>query len=249
MLQGKDAAATIAVSDVERAREFYEGTLGLTAIQADPGGILYKTGSSVILVYPSEFAGTNKATAATWARWHKEVFADLCGVLLIGPAAVASLTSVVSKSPARTLAYDARAVHPPPYLRVLINLELLRRLGFDAQATQLGRTWERLYPARFANAYPAALTRSFARANALVVDTLCFQPFPQLGGRSLADVVRFGAQHAAMVEEAAGRLAAGVDPGIVPERFLIAAARVALDRRLARPGVISQNFYDALERR
>ena len=67
MLQGKDAAATIAVSDVERAREFYEGTLGLTAIQADPGGILYKTGSSVILVYPSEFAGTNKATAATWA--------------------------------------------------------------------------------------------------------------------------------------------------------------------------------------
>ena len=67
MLQGKDAAATIAVSDVERAREFYEGTLGLTAIQAHPGGILYKTGSSVILVYPSEFAGTNKATAATWA--------------------------------------------------------------------------------------------------------------------------------------------------------------------------------------
>ena len=36
MLQGKDAAATIAVSDVERAREFYEGTLGLTAIQLDP---------------------------------------------------------------------------------------------------------------------------------------------------------------------------------------------------------------------
>jgi hypothetical protein len=194
-------------------------------------------------------AGIDEPAAATWARWHKEVFADLCGVLLIGPAAVTSLTSVVSKSPARTLAYDARAVHPPPYLRVLINLELLRRLAFDAQATELGRTWERLYPARFANAYPAALTRSFARANALVVDTLCFQPFPQLGGRSLADVVRFGAQHAAMVEEAAGRLAAGVDPGIVPERFLIAAARVALDRRLARPGVISQNFYDALERR
>ena len=67
MLQGKDAAATIAVSDVERAREFYEGTLGLTAMQVDPGGILYQTGSSVILVYPSEFAGTNKATAATWA--------------------------------------------------------------------------------------------------------------------------------------------------------------------------------------
>jgi catechol 2,3-dioxygenase-like lactoylglutathione lyase family enzyme len=67
MLEGKDAAATLAVSDVERARGFYENTLGLTAIQDDPGGILYKSGSSVLLVYPSEYAGTNQATAASWA--------------------------------------------------------------------------------------------------------------------------------------------------------------------------------------
>ena len=38
-----------------------------------------------------------------------------------------------------------------------------------------------------------------------------------------------------MIEEAARRLAAGTDPGVVPERFLIGAARIALDRRLARP--------------
>jgi catechol 2,3-dioxygenase-like lactoylglutathione lyase family enzyme len=67
MLQGKEAAATLAVSDLERARGFYEETLGLTAIYEDAGGILFKSGNSVILVYPSEFAGTNKATAATWA--------------------------------------------------------------------------------------------------------------------------------------------------------------------------------------
>jgi catechol 2,3-dioxygenase-like lactoylglutathione lyase family enzyme len=67
MLQGKEAAATLAVSDLERARGFYEDTLGLTAIYEDAGGILFKSGNSVILVYPSEFAGTNKATAATWA--------------------------------------------------------------------------------------------------------------------------------------------------------------------------------------
>jgi hypothetical protein len=39
----------------------------LTPIQEDPGGILYKSGNSVVLVYPSEHAGTNKATAAVWA--------------------------------------------------------------------------------------------------------------------------------------------------------------------------------------
>jgi catechol 2,3-dioxygenase-like lactoylglutathione lyase family enzyme len=67
MLGNKDAGATLAVSDIDRARDFYENTLGLTAIQEDPGGILYKSGNSVVLVYPSEFAGTNKATAASWA--------------------------------------------------------------------------------------------------------------------------------------------------------------------------------------
>jgi catechol 2,3-dioxygenase-like lactoylglutathione lyase family enzyme len=67
MLGGKDAAVTLAVSDVERARDFYENTLGLEVLSEMPGAILYKSGSSVVLVYPSEYAGTNQATAAAWA--------------------------------------------------------------------------------------------------------------------------------------------------------------------------------------
>ena len=67
MLAGKAAAATLAVGDLERARDFYENTLGLPVLQDVPGAILYKSGDSVVLVYPSEFAGTNKATAASWA--------------------------------------------------------------------------------------------------------------------------------------------------------------------------------------
>jgi catechol 2,3-dioxygenase-like lactoylglutathione lyase family enzyme len=67
MLAGKAAAATLAVGDLKRARDFYENTLGLPVLQEVPGAILYKSGDSVVLVYPSEFAGTNKATAASWA--------------------------------------------------------------------------------------------------------------------------------------------------------------------------------------
>jgi catechol 2,3-dioxygenase-like lactoylglutathione lyase family enzyme len=67
MLGGKDAAATLAVSDLQRARDFYENTLGLAQAEESPGAILYKSGNSVVLVYPSQYAGTNKATAASWA--------------------------------------------------------------------------------------------------------------------------------------------------------------------------------------
>jgi catechol-2,3-dioxygenase len=66
MVGRKDAAATIAVSDLQRARDFYENTLGLEPLQEAPGAVVYKSGSSVVIVYPSEYAGTNKATAASW---------------------------------------------------------------------------------------------------------------------------------------------------------------------------------------
>jgi catechol 2,3-dioxygenase-like lactoylglutathione lyase family enzyme len=67
MLGAKDAAATLAVSDLDRARDFYENTLGLTQATDMPGAVLYRSGSSMVLVYASEFAGTNQATAATWS--------------------------------------------------------------------------------------------------------------------------------------------------------------------------------------
>lgn len=66
MLGDRDVAATLAVSDLGRARAFYEGTLGLTPVMEDPGAVVYRSGSSAVLVYPSAYAGTNKATAASW---------------------------------------------------------------------------------------------------------------------------------------------------------------------------------------
>ena len=52
-----------------------------------------------------------------------------------------------------------------------------------------------------------------------------------------------------LVEEAARRLAQGTDPGVVPERFMIGAARFALDHRLAPAETIKKNFYQELARR
>jgi catechol 2,3-dioxygenase-like lactoylglutathione lyase family enzyme len=67
MLANRDAAANVAVRDMKAARKFYEGTLGLK--QAGTEGdevVAYRSGSSKILVYRSDYAGTNKATAVTW---------------------------------------------------------------------------------------------------------------------------------------------------------------------------------------
>jgi catechol 2,3-dioxygenase-like lactoylglutathione lyase family enzyme len=67
MLNSKDALATIAVKSVTAARRFYGDVLGLTVEDSPEKSVIgLKSGGTSILVYESEFAGTNKATAATW---------------------------------------------------------------------------------------------------------------------------------------------------------------------------------------
>jgi catechol 2,3-dioxygenase-like lactoylglutathione lyase family enzyme len=68
MLANKDAAATVAVKDIEAARRFYEDKLGLEPVQPENHGVIaYKSGGSSLVVYVSQFAGTNKATSVTWS--------------------------------------------------------------------------------------------------------------------------------------------------------------------------------------
>jgi catechol 2,3-dioxygenase-like lactoylglutathione lyase family enzyme len=67
MLGKADATPMIAVKDLGRAKAFYEDTLGLKSEDdwGGEGGTL-KSGGTLVNVYRSEFAGTNKATALTF---------------------------------------------------------------------------------------------------------------------------------------------------------------------------------------
>jgi len=67
MLADKEAVATIAVKDLKAAKKFYGDKLGLKPTPVpEPEVLNYKSGNSTVLVYKSQFAGSNKATAVTW---------------------------------------------------------------------------------------------------------------------------------------------------------------------------------------
>jgi len=194
-------------------------------------------------------AGFGAQVAAIWTRWNRELFADVSGLLLGGPAVVGSLLDVIGRSPRATLHYLSRGPHPTPYLRAFISFELLRRMGFTREAAEYERLWRRIYPDPRAGNIPASMLDSFSRACALVVDLVCYRPFPSLGNIPLSQVIRFGQKEQRLIEEAAGRFASGDDPGVIPERFLIGASRIALDGRMAPPGQIVERFYRELARR
>lgn len=58
-------AATLPASDIERAKAWYSAVLNIEPTEiTESGDVWYEIGGTRLMVYPSQFAGTNKATAA-----------------------------------------------------------------------------------------------------------------------------------------------------------------------------------------
>jgi catechol 2,3-dioxygenase-like lactoylglutathione lyase family enzyme len=65
VFEAANIVATIAVSDMDRAKKFYGEILGLKVVEESPAGTRFENASGGnLFVYPSQFAGTNKATYA-----------------------------------------------------------------------------------------------------------------------------------------------------------------------------------------
>jgi catechol 2,3-dioxygenase-like lactoylglutathione lyase family enzyme len=75
MLSTAPIRAYIPVSNVARARTFYEGTIGLRPKLEYAGGVIYECGGTEVFLYPTPNAGTSKASQAFWqvADVEKEV--------------------------------------------------------------------------------------------------------------------------------------------------------------------------------
>jgi predicted enzyme related to lactoylglutathione lyase len=66
MLRAAPIRAYIPVSDLSRARNFYERTLGLAPKEEYAGGVIYECGGAEVFMYPTKNAGTSKASQAFW---------------------------------------------------------------------------------------------------------------------------------------------------------------------------------------
>ena len=67
MLGESNVKPMLPVKDLGAARRFYEEKLGLQKVgDASEEVVVYRSGGGTLCVYRSEFAGTNKGTAALW---------------------------------------------------------------------------------------------------------------------------------------------------------------------------------------
>ncbi len=66
MLRNAPIRAYIPVSDVSRARTFYEDKVGLRPKEEYAGGVIYECGGAEVFMYLTPNAGTSKASQAYW---------------------------------------------------------------------------------------------------------------------------------------------------------------------------------------
>ena len=67
MLRDANVQPMLPVKDLKAAEKFYDSTLGLNKVHVEPDTVVtYQSGGTTLNVYRSDFAGTNKGTAALW---------------------------------------------------------------------------------------------------------------------------------------------------------------------------------------
>lgn len=66
MLKDQNSSAIIASRDIQRSKRFYTETLGLAVGQEMDGVFSVRTGRTMLNVYESKEAGTNRANAVVW---------------------------------------------------------------------------------------------------------------------------------------------------------------------------------------
>ena len=67
MLNDAKVQPMLPVKDMKTAGKFYGETLELKRVGGEPDtAVVYQSGGGTLCVYKSEFAGTNKGTAALW---------------------------------------------------------------------------------------------------------------------------------------------------------------------------------------
>ena len=189
--------------------------------------------------------GVTPAAIATFGRWHKEIFADLAALLLGGPAAAFGMAEFMAHPSDKVMTFRPGGAHPTGYVRILIQAEMLRRMGFARDGETLSNIWRTLYdPSRGAR-MPTWLLQAAPRLVPAVVDEIAFQPRRNLAEKALASAIRFRPEDQVAIRRGAFDLKSGKPPIGLPPRHVVSACRYALEAG-ARPEPLGALVIDLL---
>ena len=184
--------------------------------------------------------------------WFEELFCDVFGTLMCGPAYVRTMSTLFAREddPVQVAVVGegerGYQPHPPRHLRVIAGCRTLEHVGLRADAAALRADWERrhlvegevidriIYPT-VTSAYVSIPLPAIEEMVASIVDRLCEHRFDALGGFSLVSIpgLGYGPHAHAECQRAQADLFAGRVPTVRDPRAVIAGAVLAAHARPA----------------
>lgn len=152
--------------------------------------------------------GSSYQHIKNWCAWTNEIFADIAGVMLAGPAFVRVLLELITLPDTYMHAIPADDPHPPHYLRGFINTALLRQLQMSDDADVIEEHWNSLYGDEIHEIFV-----SYIPEIALVLDVILNAPLDPLTDKhgvrhSLHEFTMFTPANQSVVIETAERFIA-----------------------------------------
>jgi hypothetical protein len=137
----------------------------------------------------TRLAGAGNEIAETVASWTSEIAADSFAFAYSGYAAVVALSDVVAGRGAEVFRFLPADPHPISYLRVLLGVEMCRRIYGMGPWDELASAWEQLYPIRDAPPLGGTIVRTVLPLLPRVVDVALLTPMPCFREKSLVELV------------------------------------------------------------
>jgi hypothetical protein len=204
-----------------------------------------------------------------WNFWLDEAMADITGTLFAGPAYVMarqedSCDIAADLGGAHITLWDVKGMemmrHPVCHFRVCICTEVLRRIGFAGDATEIDHRWNMLHPK--INEYvwfdPAAdykelfrISRSeLTRAMNMLLDVALNRNMRVLNNHSLIEVIRYTPDEHKIVLDIEEELTKPRPhfPNSAFPRMVLAASRYAFERDPENAELIHQNAIKGIRK-
>ena len=180
---------------------------------------------------------------SVWQAWQGEVFADLVGLQLGGPAFTEVLMNLLLLPTDQVIYYNTSDPHPTHYVRILMNAAYSRTLLPGDKAIMeythyIEAQWKELYGEQPAfQDYVADFSHVF-RA---LMDTA----LESLNGKTVRELMSFTAYDQGRIRAATKYLLTGRDapePQSIQPRHCVSAARLAVTEAQKRPNTLAETL-------
>ena len=191
--------------------------------------------------------GVPPSRVQQWLAWQGEVLADLVGLQLGGAPFAEVLTHLLLLPEPLVTILDEEDPHPTPYLRILMNAAYIPTMIKDHQpladdSQQIADRWVAIYGNQ---PQLDPWGGDFALVFAALMDTA----LPELKGRTVRELMPYGAADDARIRNAVGYMRTGMNkPAQLRPRHCISAARRAVTQS-ALEGMLSSDVLNTINQR